>query len=273
MKTLPNKTQEKLFSVRTVAIIFLIFILVIWFTPYFQIKIELNNLVKTEVMSSSKYCLSYSLGGQYGSILNIKLSDDFDSLLLPEQSRELKKIMDKYDGSRMDIVRKYKPKIIYSADTSFLPDIIANTTKNRYEFSSVDSIRVNGELYLYEDVISGSPFSDSNEIDHIQYNPPIEVFLISTNRELNFLLAADTTYDLMEYEMYSNWRSSFYSNAKATKLLDQDKVYFLFENTKVLLLEYYGDFAKIELTEGQLKKREGDICWVRKSNIRLPAVP
>lgn len=67
--------------------------------------------------------------------------------------------------------------------------------------------------------------------------------------------------------MFSDWRSTFYSYAKAKQMLDDGKAYFLGE-ARVLLLEYYGDFAKIRLLENQFDKTKGHVCWVRKSNIQ-----
>ena len=259
-----KKFVQTLLSFPTVLITAAIFLVVLIFLlnkPYFQISSDLNNLVKHKVIPLSKYCLDYSVGGEYGSVLIIKLSDDFDNLSLREQWREFKKLMDAYDAPRWSIVAKNKPKVFDNVSVNFLPDIVANTSKNKYEFSSVDSITINGKLYVQEQVLYGEDFF---EVKDIIFDPPIEVSLISTN---GTILAATSRYDLVDYEIYSDWKSALYSHPKATQLLDEGKVYFL-ADAKVLLLEYYGEFAKISLLESQYDKHEGQICWVRKNSIQ-----
>ncbi len=116
-----------------------------------QMSTDLNNLVNNEVVPSSKYIMSYSIGGEYGSILQLRLSDDFDNLSLQLQWSELKMIMDKYDAPRSEIAGKYYPNYLDNASVNILSDILANTSKNKYEFSSTFAITVNGDVHLSDE--------------------------------------------------------------------------------------------------------------------------
>lgn len=258
MKT---KILHSLLSLPTI-IIFCLLTFTLWVSkPYIKINLELRNIVKNEILPISEHIISYSIKGHYGNILNLELSNGFDNLSLYQQWQELKKIMDIYDEARWSIVYKNKPEIFDDVDTSFLPDIVANTSNNKYEFDSINVITVNREVYLEEQILYGEDFF---EVKEVVFNPPIEVNLVETSSPI---LASITRYYLIDYEIARNWRTDLYNHPKATQMLDEGSVFFL-ADARVLLLEYYGDFAKIKLLESQYDKNKGFICWVRKSNIR-----
>ncbi len=152
---------------------------------------KLDNLVRTEVVTSSKYVLHYSISGDKWNRISMLLSDDFDKLSLVEQWNELKVMMDKYDYPRLTILHDYYPNFLDNATINILPEIMAFTSDNNYVFSSTYYLEVNGNLYSPEEFgysDSGSSTSTTpsgNELDtlmqengvtltarDVQYNMP-----------------------------------------------------------------------------------------------------
>lgn len=95
---------------------------------------------------------------------------------------------------------------------------------------------------------------------------PTRVTLVSGS-QLDFLTAAETTDDLLHYEVYSHWRCSCNERAIAQKLLDQRSVYFLDANVPALLLERAFGYARVKLLQSAGGKPAGWVCWVHSSSI------
>jgi len=98
---------------------------------------------------------------------------------------------------------------------------------------------------------------------------PIEITLVSGN-DLDFLVAADTINDLVQYHVYSYWQCSQQQRAVANKLLAQKTVYFLDANKKARLLDCSFSYVRVELLEDASGKAAGGLCWVHRSNVAWP---
>jgi len=97
---------------------------------------------------------------------------------------------------------------------------------------------------------------------------PVEITLVSGS-QLDFLVAAETTNDLLQYEVYSHWHCSCNEKAIAQKLLENKLVYFLDADTPALLIEAAFGYARVKLLTYVAGKKPGDICWVHRSSVKI----
>jgi hypothetical protein len=102
--------------------------------------------------------------------------------------------------------------------------------------------------------------------EKIIYNPPINGKIVS-NSELDFVDAADTITNLRFMISYS-WRDSYDTRIKFNQLHENGNIFYLYEDTSVLLLEIQGEKARIKFIEPYFNKNPGDLAWILKQNIK-----
>lgn len=177
----PNKSKKIFWAIVTLILAIFIFVLLVrkqnLLSQGEQVLLsQIDGVVKNEILPLSKYDLEYSLSGTYQNTINFTFSDDFDKLSLKEQWQELKKLMDKYDDLRSELLSDYSIKYDVDVYTSVdvLPDFIVSTTKNKYEFSSIYNLRVNGEVHRPEDFGYTDAFDSTSSASYSTITEPTE---------------------------------------------------------------------------------------------------